>query len=170
MNNKLNRILLSPDDASGAVEVDPLSQAAKDIDTSFPVLMGDRILRMTIVAATKAATKEHADRESLTLKMKTAKDATLSDGKTAKAGFTCYKRVGLSETAAEGDKNARTFKEINRDLALVLKAVGMADKSPRDLVNNPSIIDGQVVDVRVGISPARGSFPESNTFTFVLPA
>ena len=165
------RILRMSDTAEGqAEEVDPLSQAAGGVDTSFPLLAGDRILRMSISKATHGPSKTDETRNVLTLKMKTEKEAALNDGKTAKPGFTCYKRISTSQSEKTAENEGRSNKDIARDLALVLKAVGKPEVSPRALMNDPTILDGQVVDVRVGVSPARGSFPESNTFSFVLPA
>lgn len=168
--NKLRILCMSDATDGGAEEVDPLSQAAGGVDTSFPLLAGDRILRMEISKVTHGPSKTDESRNVLTIKMKTQKEAALNDGKTAKPGFTCYKRISTSPSEKTAESEGRTNKDIARDLALVLKAVGKPDVSPRALMDNPSILEGQVVDVRVGVAPARGSFPESNTFSFVLPA
>lgn len=170
--NKLKILHMSDatDASGGAEEVDPLSQAAGGVDTSFPLLAGDRILRMSIAKCSHGPSKTDESRNVLTIKMKTEKEAALDDGKTAKPGFTCYKRISTSPSEPKEGSDGRTNKDIARDLALVLKAVGKPDVSPRALLDNPEQIEGQVVDVRVGVNPAKGSFPASNTFSFVLPA
>jgi hypothetical protein len=156
--------------ATGA-EVDPLSGAASGWEApKFPCLAPDRICRFKISKATKAPTKDNPDRESLTLVLKTEKDYTDTEGKPLRAGFTGYKRIGVTPVAEEADKRPRTWKNIGEDLGMVLKATGMLDKSPRDLLNNPAIVEGQVVDCKVGLQKEKDGFPQSNTFSFVLPA
>lgn len=172
---KLNQIkhLLTPDATEGGTEVDPLSGAAAGWEApKFPLLAPDRIYRFKIAKCTKAATKDDANREALTIQLKTEKDYTDTDGKPLRAGFTGYKRIGITPITEEqaGDKRPRSIKDIGADLGMALKSCGKGDKSPRELLNNPSLIEGEIVDMKVGISKGRDGFPDSNTFTFVLPA
>lgn len=162
--------LLSPDSAEG-VEVDPLSGAASGWEApKFPVLAPDRICRFKIVKSTKGPVKDHPEREVLTIQIKTEKDYTDKEGKTLRAGFSGYHRIGLTPSPGEDNgKRERTWKNIGEDLAMCLKACGMGDKAPKDLKDNPSLIEGQIVDMKVGVTPEKGGFPESNNFKFVLP-
>lgn len=183
--NIKNSILLMADAtiaSGGAEEVDPMSQAASGIDTTFPILKGDRILQMEIVQCRKVPVKDKPDRFNLEFKLKTTKEATMNDGRTAQPGFTGYKRISISTSEPSEDPNTgkksagRTNKDIAKDLGQVLKACGKAgvngapDVQPRELVNNPEMLDGVLVDMRVGVNPAKNNFPESNSFSFVIPA
>lgn len=170
----LSAILLMPDaadSAGAAAEVDPLSQAAGGIEApKFPCLAGSRICRFTIKSILKAATKDDATRESLTIAFKTTKDYPDTDGKTLGEGFTVYKRIGITPVAPEGEKRGRTMKDIAADIAMLLKAVGKKDATPRQLLDNPSMLDGEIIDLKTGVQPAKNGFPESNTLAWVLPA
>lgn len=162
--------------ATGAAEeVDPLSVAAGGVDTSYPTLMGDRIVRFEIASAKVDDVKDKPGRQQLIVKMKTTKDAVMSDGKTAKPGFVGIKRIGVTayEETIDGEGKTspgRDFDAIKRDLATLCQAINQKDLNLRVLLNNPAQIEGQVVDCRVGLQKAKGSFPESNSFTFVIPA
>lgn len=150
---------------------DPLSGAAGGWEPpKFPLLMPDRICEFKISKATKQPTKEDANRESLTLVLKTEKDYTGADGKPLRAGFSVYKRIGLSPTDGKDDKRPRTWKNIGEDLAMLLKAAGMVETTPRQLIDDPTIVEQAIVMCKVGISKGTGTFPDSNTLTFVLPA
>lgn len=152
-------------------EVDPLSGAAGGWEAPrFPLLMPDRICRFKISKCTKAPTKDDENREALTIVLKTEKDYTGADGKPLRAGFTGFKRIGVTPSEGEGDKRPRTWKNIGEDLAMLLKACGKGNISPRELLDNPSMVEGEIVDCKVGISKGTGTYPDSNTFNFVLPA
>lgn len=171
MNKRI--ILLSPDEVSGgATEVDPLSAAAQGWEApKYPVLAPDRLIPAKIKTAVKGPVKEHPDRELITITLKPVEDFEYKDkdGQPMK-NWTGFHRIGISETTGDDDKRPRTIKDIGADLAMVLKACGMTNKSPRDLINNPSILDGQNVMVKVGLNKASGTFPESNSFKFVPAA
>lgn len=152
-------------------EIDPLSQAAGGIAApKFPCLQADRVVRFRISKITKAPSKDNASRETLTILMKTESDQVDTDGQALRAGFAGYKRIGITPTPEEDGKRARTVKEIAADVAMLLKACGKKDVSPRQLFDNPSMLDQEVVDVKVGLQPEKNGYPQSNTFTFVLPA
>ena len=167
------KILRSPD-ASGAQEVDPLAGAAEGWEApKFPVLAADRLVEMEIVESTKGLVKDEKGkqegRESLTLKLRTTKDYVDRDGKPLRAGFIGFKRIRLSPTIGDPTKRDHTMKDIGAELGVVLRCCGMGSRSPRDLLNDPSIILKSVVVMKTKISPAQGGFPESNDFTFVPP-
>ena len=156
-----------------ATEVDPLSQAAGGINTDFPLLMPDRIYRLEIKSGTKEVDNEAIDkksktkysREQLLFKLATTQDAMSRDGKPLRAGFTLRKYLLVTPT---GDY---TLDSVARSIAILLKACGKANVTPRELINNPSMLDKQVVDAKVGISVDKtGTYPDSNSITFVIPA
>lgn len=166
---RMSDIAEGSDSATTAQEVDPLSEAAGGVDTSFPILAGDRIVRFEVVKTT-VQKKEETGNEFMVLKMKTQKEVALDDGKTAKPGFTCYKRIMITVTPPTEQSEGRTIDAIKKDLSLALKCIGKPEVSAREFINNPSLFDGQVIDMKVGIQPAKGSYAASNTFAFVLPA
>ena len=152
-------------------EQDPLSGAAGGWEApKFPLLMPDRICEFKISKSTVAKTKDDENRDALTLVCKTEHDYTGADGKPLRSGFTVYKRIGITPSEEKEDKRARTWKNIGEDLAMVLKATGKTDNTPRDLISNPGMVEGIIVKCKVGISKGTNNFPDSNTLTFVLPA
>lgn len=155
-----------------STEQDPLSAAAEGWEApSYPCLAPDRIVQLKIGKCTKAAVKDNATRELLTITLKPVDGKEYVDTKgNPMKNFTGFHRIGITPTEATDDKRARTIKDIGADISMVLKACGMLDKSPRNLIDNPSTIDGQVVDIRVGLIPAKGQYPESNSFKFVPTA
>jgi hypothetical protein len=170
--DKLNR---SPD-PSGASEVDPLAGAASGWEApKFPVLADNRLIDVEIVEATKAPVKDDAGkaagRETLTLKLKTVKDYPDKDGKPLRAGFTGFHRIGLSPIEGDPTRRDRTLKDVGADLAVLLRCCGgpLATRTPRDVINDPSILLKSIITVKTKISPAQGGFPESNNFTLVPP-
>lgn len=155
----------------GATEVDPLSGAASGWEApKFPCLMPERICRFKIKDADKHPTKEDPSREVLSLCLTTEKDYTDTEGKPLRSGFKVFHHVGVTPSEETDTKRARTWKNIGADLGMILKAAGLGSKSPRDLLNDPSMLEGQIVDCKVGLAKASGGFPESNKLTFVMPA
>ena len=153
-----------------ATENDPLSAAAEGFEApTFPVLAPDRIYRFRVVSSKISATKDDASRELLTIVLATEKDYTDKDGKPLRAGFKGYIRIGTTPSVGGAEKRDRTLADIGKELAMALKACGMAKRSPRELLNDPTIIEQCVVDCKAGIVKAKDNFPESNSFKWVLP-
>ena len=172
--NKTNRMnILRQNEAvqSTGSEPDPLSGAAASWEApSFPVLAADRLCLFKITSCKRGATKADASRESLTVILSTEKDYPDSKGKTLKSGFKVYKRIGLTPSEGKDDKRPRTWEDIGKDLAHLLKCAGNTTASPRDLYNNPSMLEGLLINGTTGIEKATGSFGESNSVMFKLPA
>jgi len=162
---------------STEAQIDPLSQAAGSIDTSFPLLMADRVLEFKVESSKVAPSKSNEANNTLTIKFKTTKEATLQDGKKTPPGFPLFKRIGVTVTEPTVDekgneKAGRSIDNIARDLAAVLQACygPKTDKTPRQLLDNPSMIEGEVVKMKIGIDKGSGNFGPSNTGSFVIPA
>lgn len=169
ININKNRVLLMVDGADGD-GVDPFATAAANLEApKFPLLAPDRICRFKIAKCTKDQVKDKPGREVLTVKLQTTKDYTDTDGKPLREGFTGYTRIGLTPSDESEGKRPRTNKNIAEDLGMLLKAVGMGEKTPRDLLNTPSMLEGQIVDMKVTVLPEKGGFPASNGFRVVLP-
>lgn len=143
---------------------DPMNEPAGMVDVSFPRLVPDQIYEMDIRAPSIGASKdaEKPNTKLLTMSLETTEDATDTDGNPVYKGFKFKHRVTVAS-------DERTKEQIKKDLALVLQACGMLDTSPAQLLHNPSIIEGKRVAVRVGLQPAKGAYPESNTARFVVP-
>lgn len=171
---KLNQIkhLLSPDATEGSA-VDPLSEAAGGVDTSFPVLSPDRLLRFEV----KNATRERNDKtgaESIKLKLRLTDDtqnasATYTDGKPARAGYTVSQYIGITPT----DKYS--IDDIKRNAALWIKAIWGEEAAKgitfRAFFDQPSMAEARKVDCKTGINKDKnGVYPDSTKLTPVLPA
>ena len=168
-NKTTHRILLMADSAEGD-GADPFATAAANLEApKFPILAPDRIVRFEIKKCTVDAVKDKPGRKVMTVKLATTKDATLDDGKIAKAGFTGFHRIGLTPSEPGGEGRERTNKNIAEDLGMLLKACGKGTNTPREVMDNPAMVEGQVVDMKVGVTPEKNGFPASNNFKFVLP-
>lgn len=171
---KRSSLILRSEDAPA--EVDPLSGAASGFEApKYPVLAADRIVRFKVKKASKDSVKEDKDkpnpRQMLVLHLVTTKEYPDKDGQPLREGFSVYKRIGLFEIKGEEGKRDRTMKDhVGPELAELLRAMGKSAVSPRDLVNNPAMIEGEVVDCKSTIIPAKGEFPETNGVKFVQPA
>jgi hypothetical protein len=170
--NKLGNLLLSPDEATGEGEVDPLAEAAGAVDTSFPLLSPDRPLRWECISAKVAPSKADPSRNGLTLILKTTTETTFQNGKKAHPGFKVYKRYGVSVTPPTADSDGRTIDAIKKDLAFVLKAFfgAKAEVTPRALLDNPAMLEGRMVDGKTTIEKGSGGFADKTGVTFIIPA
>lgn len=168
-----NKILRIADGVDSAAEIDPLSEAAGGVNTDFPVLAPDRILRFEVKSCSKM-TNEETKAESIKIALRLTGDtqnatATFRDGGPAREGFTVNQYIGITPT----DKY--TIQDIKRNAALWMKAVlgqEVADKTSfREFFNKPSMFEGFKVDCKTGISKDKtGAYPDSTRLTPVLPA
>jgi hypothetical protein len=153
--------------------VDPLSQAASNLEAPrYPTLAPDRIARFKITKAIKGPVKGKPNNSLLTVTFSTEEDLPDTDGKTLRKGFSVYARTGLTPTEGGGPENKRprTLQQIAEELGMYLKWCGLHDKTPRNLIDNPSIIEGFVGDCRIGLTKETAEYPASNTIKLVLPA
>lgn len=144
--------------------VDPLDMPAGEVDTRFPRLQPDRVYRMIIRSPEKKTNDKGT--EMINLKLETTKEAMDTDNQVLHPGFRFTTRI-------IGTSGERDIEAVKKDSAMLLKAVfgAKATTTVRELWNNPAIIDGKPVDVKVGIQKEKDGFPESNTVkTWVLPA
>jgi hypothetical protein len=169
LNNKI-KYLMFPEgvDSGAAVENDPLSVAAGGVDTSYPVLSPDRLLRFEVKSAKKVRNEEKAT-EHIELKLKLLKESTFTDGKPAREGYVVTERVGITPS------EKYDIEAIKKGLAKWLQGVlGIAEAnkvSLRQFVDNPSILDGKVFDGKTSIRKDKsGNFPDQSGVTPVPPA
>lgn len=160
--------LLSPDSAEGTVENDPLSEAAGGVNTDFPVLAPDRILRFSIAKCTKETNTEKAS-ESIKMKIRLESDnGTFQDGKSARKGFSFNHNIGITPT------ENYSIDDVKRNLAMWLKPLLGEEKakttSLREFVNRPEMLEGLVFDGRTGIKKDKnGVYPPSTVVSPVTP-
>lgn len=151
-------------------EVDPMSQAAANLEApKYPTLAPDRVEDFKLLKAVVEAVKGKPGRKLLTMTFVTMADLPDSDGRTLHKGFKVFNRIALTPTDGSDDKRPRTIGQIAAELGQVLKWCGLNDKTPQDLVNNPTIIEGYVGKCRIGLSKESGDFPASSTVKLVLP-
>lgn len=161
---------------------DPFATAAANLEApKFPLLAPDRICRFKIVTCVKEDVKDKPGKQMLVLKLVTEKDYTSDEGKPLRAGFRSTHRLMLFEMPETDKFRGKTWKDVAEDTGMLLKACGKGDVAVQDLIGrpnegrtsleggNPGMLDGQVVDMKVGITPEKGGFPASNNFKFVLP-
>lgn len=161
---------MNEENITGATEVDPMTMAAENLDEpSFPCLAGDRICRFKLVSAKVAQTKTDANRQALTTVFSTEADYVDTEGKPLRKGFKVYNVTGLTESEGDDKKRGRSRKQIAEDVGMLLKWCGIKGKTPMDVIQNPTILEGYVGDCRVQYVPERDGFPPKNTVKMVLP-
>ena len=137
---------------------------ANEVDTRFPRLAPDRNYRMIIRSPEVVAGKKDPEARMLAFKLETTTDTRDTDGGKLNVGFRFTHRVTV--TPSEN----RDIEMIKKDLALLLKSAGLASISIRSVLDDPSQLEGKLVDVKVGVQKERDGFPESNTARFIPPA
>jgi len=148
-------------------EVDPLSEAAGNYDTSFPVMAPDQVLPWHVEKAEKKKNEEKGS-EYIQFKLKLEKDARFKDSRPCRSGFSLMQVVAISPT------ENYTYDDIKRNLGIWLKSIFGIEKAKtitfRDFVNNPSMAEGYKLTGKTVIKKASGSFPEGTNITPVIPA
>jgi hypothetical protein len=151
----MTQILRSP-------EADPLAMPAGEVDTRFPRLL-EGVYTLAIRSPEVNEGKSNPDARLFTFKLETTQDGRDTDGNPLYKGFKWTHRINV---APVGD---RTVEDIKKDMAVFLKSAGMDKVTIRDVINNPSLVEGKLVKAKVTISKASGGFPESNNARFLPP-
>lgn len=158
------------DSSEGNVENDPMSQASSGLEApSFPLLQPDRIYEMKISKCAKKPTAKDPSREMLEITVETTKDNVGTRGENLHPGYKGFTYIGITATDGSDGKRARTKLDIAKDVAMILKAVGKGNKSPIELIANPSMVEGEIVQMKVGIQKGKDGYGDKNVFNFVLP-
>ena len=161
---------MNEQELTSAQELDPLSHAASGIEPpKFPVLMPERICQFRIVTSKVEDVKNDSSRKLLTLSLATERPYPDKEGKTLNKGFKVFHRIGLTPTPPTDTSRGRTIENVASDLGLLLRSCGMETKSPRQLVDNPTLIEGCIVDCKVGLNKEKDGYPESNRISFIPP-
>lgn len=157
----INAIQGAPAGSSAGAEVDPLAMPADAIDTRFPRLQPNRLLRMTVRSPERKVSEKGT--EMFVFKLETTTAEIDTDGHPLHPGFRFTHRI----IGASGE---RTIEDFKKEFAHFLKCVGKSNIPMRDVLNGPSVVDGLPIDVKIGIQKEKDGFPESNTARFVLPS
>lgn len=142
---------------------DPLSQAANGINTDMPLIQDGTFMRFECRDA-NITESEEKKLKMLVTKWVTTRDSLDQNNNTLNAGFPVTVRILVQET------EKRTLQMVAQDLAKLLKSVGKPEVSPRELINNPSLLIGAFADAKVVVSPEKNGFPASNNLRWKLPA
>ena len=147
-------------------EEDPLAMPAGSVDTSYPLLKGDKIYRFEIsklesVDAKKEGVPEGS--QNLKISLATTQDERDTNGNVLHKGYVCTKYIPLYATGE------RTVADVRRDVATFIQAVeGRTSKTEMKAVrDNPDAFIGKPVDCKVGVSKGDSNFGPSNTIRFV---
>ncbi len=144
---KYIKVLRSP-------EADPLAEPAGSVDTSIPRLAPDKLYNMEVTAA-ETKTND-AGTQMVAITLKTVKDESDHEGKPINAGFPVKHNFVCSPTGN------LTTDMIKRSGASILKAAQLGSITIRDFINNPSIVVGKIVCVKIGNRKASGGYPEQS--------
>ena len=135
---------------------DPLSTPSEAIDISYPKLPPANY-EMTIVEATKVANKKGTG-DNLVLKWKTSREQTSTKGDILNPG-----QVVIPSYVSLAVSGARTTKQIAQDLTRIIRGAGLpGSTTPRELIDNPTVLAGKTLLVKVGLRQETAEFPESN--------
>jgi len=161
MKDTYKNIKLSPEaEMGGALEADPYSAPAEAYNTDFP-LVAPGLKDLEIVTGEKAVSKKGSD--MVVFKLKTTQEDVDTKGETLHAGFPLFHRITITET------EDRPAARIAKDLALLLKAAGKPELSPRAVMDQPEVLVGCVVRAKVVVNKETDEYPESNGIkSFVL--
>jgi hypothetical protein len=143
---------------------DPMDVPSGEVDMSYPLLQPDRLLKMEIRRPAKVPGKKEGT-EVLLIPLVTTDDQTSTKGDLLHSGFKCTTRVALTPTKDYPQEN------VNKAVTRWMRSMGMpSDMRLRHFVDNiATLADNKVVVVKIGISPAKDGYPESNNFTPQVP-
>lgn len=156
---ELNRILRNVDATEGAVSADPLDTNVNDIDTNYPLLPDSHYMfRLTDCAKVpnKAGTGDN-----LVVKHSLIDAAQDIKGEPVNPGFVITSYVSLTETAGVNGKQPYTIDNIKKGVARIAKAAGV-NATVRQIIDNPTILNGKAVRAKVTTSKETAEFPASN--------
>lgn len=137
--------------AGGAVEIDPLATPASAVDVSFPKLMPERLYAMEVAKVEKKVNDKGVGMVKIMLK--TTAEAQTDDGKPVNPGFPIHENWVYSPT---GDLTAE---QIRKQGAIILRSCGMGDAPVAVLRDNPEMIVGKVITVKIRTQKEKDGFP-----------
>lgn len=153
-----------------STEIDPLAMPAGDLkEPSFPVI-SEGVKRMVIRGLEEKSgesAKDGTPYKQLVIQLALIKDDTSSEGQILNAGFSFNATIFLTPN----ERNSAT--QIAEQAAMPVKAaLGRTTKTTmRECLNNPTLLVGQVVDVKLGIRKGKDGYSDSNVVkNWIVPA
>lgn len=140
-------------------EIDPFDVPSTDVDTSFPRLPA-ATYEMDIA---KAETFHNEDKniDMIKLELKTVQAHRSTAGDELQPGFSLRTQIVTTPT---GKLTVDMIKKSVATLAQSARVVGTL----RDIMNNPTMLEGKRVRVKVGISKETSEYPERNEVKYFV--
>ena len=144
-----------------------LNESVENIDTSFPVLVAG-LKELKITKAEVLPTKEN-DGHRLTITFATVNPDKTVNGDDVAPGYPLTYHIGVTEKATKNG-GQRTAKEIKRDVALLVKGVGLTG-TVASFIQDPQQFIGRQVTAKVKVRKEDENFDASNQIgTFITVA
>lgn len=155
---EINRILRTAEPAEGVVANDPLDTNINDVNTDYPILPASHY--MFRIEAEKKVNKAQTG-DNLVVKHILTEGAQDIKGEPVSPGFVITSYISLTETQGGNGKQPYTIDNIKKGVARVAKAAGVS-ATVRQIMDNPTILNGKSVRANVGISKETSEYPASN--------
>ena len=141
---------------------DPFDVPAGDTDTDFPLLaQGVKTLEITEVS--KDESKKTPGTFMLTMVLKTMEEYEDTKGDTLSKGYPVYHRITITPS------EKRDAKRISKDIAILLKAIGRPQLTPRQVINDPNLLVGGIANCKVIVTKETDEFPSANAIKAFIP-
>lgn len=151
MNIKQVQHLLAPDSVGGSS--DPLDENINDVNTDYPILPASWYV-FRIDGAKKEPNRAGTG-ENLVVPLKLVEPAQDKKGETVSPGMVLTHRCSVTPT------EKYTVDMLKKNVSRLAKAAGLIC-TVRDIINNPSMLDGKALKVKVKVNKETSEFPESN--------
>jgi hypothetical protein len=145
--------------------VDPLDTNVNDINTKYPLIPAGTVTEMRIKDAKLDANKA-GDGQNLVLAFETIKELMSTDNESIPPGLTISHYIPINPKHTEG-KQPYTLDQIKKAIAMVAQSAHM-NCSVKDIITNPAILTGKVVNVKVSISKETAEFAAANRLRFIV--
>lgn len=132
----------------------------------FPILMPDKIYRLEIRKPTVSPGKSDPNKQVARIPLYTTKEEQSSTGETINAGFPVYDYITVTPTA-DGKPSA---KQIADRIGTLCQAAGVKGLKVSQVIADINVLDGKLVDAKVGKSKATDEFGESSRISRYIPA
>jgi len=151
---------------------DPMAVPAGSLDApEFPILR-EGIKRLIIRDTEKKVSEKKTDTdvkitEYLSMRLTTTEDDKDTEGNVIYAGYSFLTTIFLNANERSSEKM------VAEQIAMPIKAaLGRTTKvSPRDWINDPSLLNDKVVDCKVGIRKGKDGFSDNNVVkSWIIPA
>lgn len=159
----LNSLRLNTDGAASAgITDDPLSTNVSDIDLSRPLAPASNY-ELSITDA-KLEDNKKKDGQNLVIKTKSTREIKSVKGDIMPAGS-----LVLTQYVSLTPSEKYTNKMIAQGIARLAKGLGLPGSiTPRDVINNPTMLNGKFGIFKVKINQETAEFPEGNAIAGIV--